>query len=71
MAKAVSAALPHQTADDCRNCFTPKKPFPTDGMSPYYQVFADRMPFTPNLSVVDLLMNIGPEAKNYLETIEI
>jgi hypothetical protein len=40
-------------------------------MRPYYQVFADRLPFTPNLSVMDLLMNIGPEAKKYLETIEI
>lgn len=58
-------------AGDLRNRFTPKKPFPTEGMRPYYQVFADRLPFTPNLSVMDLLMNIGPEAKKYLETIEI
>lgn len=57
--------------DDYRNRFTPKRPYPTEGMNPYYQVFADRIPFTPNLSVVDLLMNNGPEARNYLETIVI
>lgn len=28
----------------------------------YYQVFADRMPFAPNLSVVDLLFCEGPQA---------
>lgn len=57
--------------EDYRNRFTPKKPYSTEGMSPYYQVFADRMEFVPNLSIMDLLMNLGPEAKNYLETIKI
>ena len=27
---------------------------------PYYQVFADRYGFTPNLSILDLLLNEGP-----------
>ena len=27
---------------------------------PYFQVFSDRMPFAPNLSVLDLLMCEGP-----------
>lgn len=57
--------------DDYRSLFTPKRPLPTEGMKPYYQVFADRMPFVPNLSVLDLMMNLGPEARKYLETIEI
>lgn len=29
---------------------------------PYYQVFASRHGFTPHLSIVDLLFNMGPEA---------
>lgn len=33
---------------------------------PYIQVFADRLPFTPNLSIIDLLMCEGPEAINIL-----
>ena len=75
----VSCRLMHTTdyhlesgeGEDYRSRFTPKKPYPVEGMKPYYQVFADRIPFTPNLSVVDLLMNIGPEARNYLENMEI
>ena len=33
---------------------------------PYIQVFDDRLPFAPNLSIFDLLMCEGPEAINYL-----
>lgn len=65
---------------DFRNTFSPKKidPIPTNHYqlpasnyqpTPYYQVFSDRMPFTPGLSTVDLLFNIGPEALSYLKKI--
>ena len=56
------------TADehDYRYTFTPKHPYPTGYFKPYYQVFGDRIPFTPNLSALDLLMNLGPEAKDFL-----
>ena len=51
---------------DYRNRFSPKVPLSTEGFPPYYQVFGDRQPFVANLSVLDLLMNLGPEAGAYL-----
>ncbi|MCQ2350884.1 MAG: WbqC family protein [Paludibacteraceae bacterium] len=30
--------------------------------TPYYQVFKEKFGFTPNLSIIDLLMNMGPES---------
>lgn len=32
---------------------------------PYFQVFDDREGFKPNLSIVDLLFNQGPQSKSY------
>lgn len=32
----------------------------------YIQVFSDKYPFYPNLSILDLIMNQGPLARNYL-----
>lgn len=55
--------------EDYRNTFTPKRPYPAENQEPYYQVFSDRLPFTPNLSILDLLFNLGPEAKDYLRNI--
>jgi len=33
----------------------------------YVQVFNDRFDFVPNLSVIDLLLNLGPESSSYLK----
>jgi hypothetical protein len=33
---------------------------------PYYQVFFDRFPFTPNLSIIDVIMNEGPMTRKQL-----
>lgn len=33
---------------------------------PYVQVFSDRLPFEPNLSILDLIMCEGPEARTVL-----
>lgn len=33
---------------------------------PYYQVFADKRPFIENMSIIDLLFNMGNEARLYL-----
>lgn len=51
---------------DYRTCFSPKKPAYSSPMPAYYQVFADRLPFAPNLSILDLLMNLGPASLRYL-----
>lgn len=57
--------------DDCRNRFSPKVPLPAEGFPPYCQVFADRHPFVHNLSALDLLMNLGPDATGYLKTVRL
>ena len=61
-----------ENQEDYRDTFSPKKHNATAiTFKPYYQVFSDRHPFHPNLSVLDLLMNLGPEAKDYLDNITI
>jgi hypothetical protein len=37
----------------------------------YYQIFSDRNGFIPNLSIIDLLFHLGPEAKEYLLNTEL
>lgn len=54
---------------DYRYWFSPKTALPTETFPPYYQVFDDRLPFAPNLSILDLLMNLGPEAIEYLHKV--
>ena len=39
--------------------------FPTE-TRPYYQLWADRFGFTPDLSILDLIFNLGPESALYL-----
>lgn len=38
------------------------------GNAPYFQVFSDRHPFHDNLSILDVIFNLGPEAKKLITT---
>lgn len=51
--------------EDCRMSISPKQDYRTDSVFfpvPYYQVFQERFGFIPNLSMADLLFNMGPES---------
>lgn len=50
--------------EDLRFLISPKISYGKDtpfNSKPYYQVFAERHGFHPNLSIIDLLFNMGPE----------
>jgi hypothetical protein len=53
---------------DFRNGIQPKHPAEdaTFLPRPYYQVYSQKHGFLPNLSILDLLMNMGPEGIFYL-----
>lgn len=53
---------------DLRDAIRPKHPLadPDFRPRPYYQVFAGKHGFLPNLSILDLLFNMGPESIFYL-----
>ncbi|MDR1729366.1 MAG: WbqC family protein [Prevotellaceae bacterium] len=46
---------------DLRDFFHPKKEY-QPGLKPYYQVFDRKFGFQKDLSIIDLLFNMGPEA---------
>lgn len=53
---------------DFREVIDPKHPLPDAGFTPrsYYQVYERKLGFQPNLSILDLLFNMGPEGIFYL-----
>lgn len=54
--------------NDFRDAIQPKKPAPDADFQPrrYYQVYEQKHGFLPNLSILDLLFNMGPESIFYL-----
>ncbi len=51
--------------DDYREAIHPRLSA-VGNTTPYYQVFQERLGFLPDLSIVDLLFNMGPESVLYL-----
>lgn len=62
----------HPEFTDYRNAIHPKISHRRTGtdftFTPYRQTFSDRFPFTPNLSILDLLFCCGPESIQKLQT---
>ena len=58
---------PHDLRD-FREGIRPKHPVPDPDFTPrpYYQVYQEKHGFLPNLSILDLLFNMGPESVFYL-----
>ena len=54
--------------NDFRDVINAKHPQPDEGFTPkeYWQVFQHKHGFLPNLSILDLLFNMGPESIFYL-----
>lgn len=55
-------------AIDLRNAINPRHPLADADFTvrPYYQVFEQKFGFLPNLSIIDLLFNMGNEARLWL-----
>lgn len=54
---------------DFRNSISPKLNFAKSDLDlnpkPYFQVFSEKFGFIPNLSILDLIFNYGPEGREY------
>lgn len=55
-----------EAENDLREAFSPKKAVEASRFPTYYQVFSEKFPFAADLSVLDLIFNLGPEARDYL-----
>ena len=62
----VASLLDVETPVGIADSFEPLSLLPAPSQKPYYQVFAQRLGFLANLSIADLLFNLGPEGLIYL-----
>ncbi|MDR2057922.1 MAG: WbqC family protein [Dysgonamonadaceae bacterium] len=58
--------IPSEKNSDFRDVIHPKKEACIKDLKPYYQVFENKFGFRANLSIIDLLFNMGPESALYL-----
>ena len=56
---------------DWRDAYSPKVILNPDLFPNYYQVFSAKFPFAPDLSILDLIFNGGPESQFYLRELRI
>ncbi len=65
----VYSAVPPEGIRDLRNLIIPGRVYTP--LPPYTQVFSDRFDFINDLSVLDVLFNLGNNSKNYLTQITV
>ncbi len=58
-----------QSEDDLRYRLSPKKPPLNFDFPSYTQVFSETQAFQPNLSILDVLFNLGPDSGSYLRSL--
>lgn len=65
-----SSLATHHSILDLRSSFQPKKALPPDisPAPPYTQIFDDRHGYQARLSMIDLVMNTGPDAKHLIRS---
>lgn len=69
MMKVSDGALRLRSATPQSTSFNSATPQATIQKS-YYQVFENKFPFAPDLSVLDLIFNEGPEAMDYINALQ-
>ena len=67
---SIDYTQPNQSDEDYRTHFSIKQKYDTAQFPIYNQVFETKFDFQPNLSILDLLFNLGPDANEYLSQLE-